>query len=437
MSSDSLKNINLDIQEYSIYELEIFFKLNTMKDYTVFDVEQKENELKSRIFKSKYSNDREFIEKLLHFVSKAKNLLKSNLVYSMESDGSLHNTREQEVIHKPTMNYPIEYQNSHNKEFVQGIINPIRVNEIVKCLTIDTRFRDEIHKCSCSDYMITLPTPLKRVVSMQVTDFEIPITFYTINQHYGNHFLHLKVNYRDLHVNPLDSNNNLIPNLPILTAEKTIIMPDSNYNAVDLINKVNSMLSPFDNEGRSLYPNDIFTYIEFTLDITPNGSGTALATLGPNPVVVNFVESIEMDFTVDINHHVDNIPISQKMGWLFGFTQPKYSGKPSYKAESVIDPATIRYIYLSVNDFNYNHNDTFITAFNNSVIDKHILCRIPITTTYFSILFQNNLPIEPRQYFGPVDIQKLQIRLYDDYGRIINMNGANYSLCLKFKMLYE
>jgi hypothetical protein len=32
-----------------------------------------------------------------------------------------------------------------------------------------------------------------------------------------------------------------------------------------------------------------------------------------------------------------------------------------------------------------------------------------------------NIITTPRQYFGPVDIQKLQIQLLDAYGRILNL----------------
>jgi len=429
----SLKNINLNINEYSIYELEIFFKLNDK--YTINDIEEKEMQLKNRILKSKYSDDKEFIHKLLYFVANAKYLLKSNISFSMDSN--VQNTRELEIIHKPHIDYQVDYNNSFQREFVQGVINPIRVNEIVKCLTIDTRFRDNFLKTQSSDFILTLPEPMKRVVSMQITDFEIPVTFYNITDYYGNNFLRIQINYYDLSLNPLDSSGNLIPNLPINTSIKTFILPNSNYNAIDLINKMNELFSPTDSNGNLLYPHDIFSLLQFTIDITPNGSGTALVTLGPNPLFTQFFQSIEMDFTLDINGFVDTIPQNKKMGWLFGFTGAIYSGSNSYTAESVIDPATIRYIYLSINDFNYNRNDSFIAAFYDSVIDKNIICRIPINSTYFSIIFQNNLPIEPRQYFGPVDIQKLQIRLYDDCGRIINMNGANFSFCLKFKMIYE
>ena len=44
---------------------------------------------------------------------------------------------------------------------------------------------------------------------------------------------------------------------------------------------------------------------------------------------------------------------------------------------------------------------------------------------------------EPRKYFGPVDITRVRIRLYDEFGRIINMNDTNYSFCLVFNMMYD
>jgi hypothetical protein len=48
-----------------------------------------------------------------------------------------------------------------------------------------------------------------------------------------------------------------------------------------------------------------------------------------------------------------------------------------------------------------------------------------------------NIVSEPRTYFGPIDIQKLRIRLLDEHGRTLDMNNANYSFCLLFKILYD
>jgi hypothetical protein len=52
-------------------------------------------------------------------------------------------------------------------------------------------------------------------------------------------------------------------------------------------------------------------------------------------------------------------------------------------------------------------------------------------------MMESESTTEPRRYFGPVDIQKLHIQVYDDHGRILNMNNANFSFCLMVKMLYD
>ena len=48
-----------------------------------------------------------------------------------------------------------------------------------------------------------------------------------------------------------------------------------------------------------------------------------------------------------------------------------------------------------------------------------------------------NLMTGSRQYFGPVDIQKLQIQLLDEYGRILDLNNMDYSFCLTFQTIYN
>jgi hypothetical protein len=57
----------------------------------------------------------------------------------------------------------------------------------------------------------------------------------------------------------------------------------------------------------------------------------------------------------------------------------------------------------------------------------------------FGVTTQNNLSLitTPRQYFGPVDIQKLNIQLLDEYGRVIELNNMDYSFCLTFVSVYD
>ena len=92
-----------------------------------------------------------------------------------------------------------------------------------------------------------------------------------------------------------------------------------------------------------------------------------------------------------------------------------------------------------MDDYNNNVNNNFYSAFNASVLNKNILARISFQPSPFGSISQNNLSLitTPRQYFGPVDIQKLNIQLLDEYGRIIELNNMDYSFCLTFTSVYD
>jgi len=42
-----------------------------------------------------------------------------------------------------------------------------------------------------------------------------------------------------------------------------------------------------------------------------------------------------------------------------------------------------------------------------------------------------------RSYFGPVDIERLEIKLLDEYGRIIDLNNMDWYVALTMECLYE
>ena len=221
-----------------------------------------------------------------------------------------------------------------------------------------------------------------------------------------------------------------------------------------MINIINTGLRPLNADGTlqvsdSTDPNFIFNFIQFTFDITATGSGSAKLKLAPQDTVglvvipgtisAASIQEIMLDFNLGINGLTDNQPITSKLGWNLGYIKPVYVGKKEYISDTLPEPASMRYLYLVVNDFNNSVNNHFVGAFNNWILNNNILARIPVTAQYFNILMENDLTqhSEPRKYFGPVDIQRLQLQLLDDHGRVLNMNGANYSMCLIFKTLNE
>jgi hypothetical protein len=331
-------------------------------------------------------------------------------------------SRTDELIERPQT----QFVYANNSQYFPGKLNQLDTRVITKSLNIDTRFRDNLYSTHSSDITFQLPTKFNKVVSMQLSALELPVTFYSISSFYGNNFMYMSVAYTDTSGN-------------ILVSDKMLVVPDGNYNSADLLDKINKLLAPVNTDGSLVNPNDIFSYIKLTLDITASGSGTGKVTIQPDGERANLITNIIMDFTRDINGVVDNVEVSTKLGWNLGFIRRRYNGAVTYIADAIIDPASLRYIYLAVDDFCNSSHNHFVNVFNESIMNPNILARISIKGSYFSLLMENdyNIVTEPRTYFGPVDIQRLRIRLFDDRGRLLNMNNANYSFCLDFKMLYD
>jgi hypothetical protein len=447
-------DLDLDIGNYSIKDIERFFQLKPRLKYSAADIEQKEYQIREQLLSSGHINKR-FQRDLIEFLSLAKEWLiyvkcrpeKQPTVipknYKLDTMDAPHSasvpSRNGEIIQRTDT----PYVNTQPSEFFPGIINPLNSRIITKCLNIDTRFRDNIHGTSSSDFLIQLPQKFTKVVSMQLAALEMPVSFYGISSGYGNNYLHLNVNYKAL------TGDTTAIDLPTFTvinnddgtfnATGAFIIPDGNYSAADLILKLNLLMRPLNSDNTYLRPNNIFSYIQAILDISINGSGSGKVTIAPAGVNGGNVNYINMDFTLGSNGIYDGIDISYKFGWNLGFQKRQYLGLTTYKGETIIEPSNIRYIYLVVDDFNNSVNNHFVSAFNKSILGPNILARIPMKGASFSLMMENdfNTVTEPRRYFGPVDIQKLKIRLIDEYGNPLQMNNSDYSFCINLKMLYD
>ena len=108
--------------------------------------------------------------------------------------------------------------------------------------------------------------------------------------------------------------------------------------------------------------------------------------------------------------------------------------KSKYVSEGSLDLTGPKYIYLVIDDYNNNVNNGFFSAFNSSILNKNILARLSVKSN-----IQNNLSLitADRQYFGPVDIKKMQIQLLDEFGRPVDTHHMDYSFCLRFNTIYD
>ncbi len=446
-----MDGLDLDINNYTIKDLETFFKINVSnKAYTAADIELREAEIREALLSSGHI-DKKFKRDLIMFLETAKDWL---IVAKCKNESAIkpyQNTakteqypaskdampRTEELMVRP--NTP--YVNTYNSEYFPGEMNPLKTRVISKCLNIDTRFRDNKTTTNSSDFMVTLPVRLQKVVSMQISAVEFPVSFYGISSKYGNNHFYITISCQpqSQYDNKYDENGG-----DVFTESRVVKIKDGNYNGGDLINEINNSMVQLDSniviDASNIDTNSLFQYVEFTLDITGGGSGTGKVNLTHTTETLgNKIISIGIDFTRDINGIPDTTPVTSKIGMNLGFLKRKYEGALSYTSETIIEPANIRYLYLAIDDFNNNVNNHFISAFNQSILSPNILARISVKGSYFSLMMETDLltSTEPRKYFGPVDIQKLHIQVYDDHGRILDTNNSNFSCCILFKMLYD
>ena len=240
----------------------------------------------------------------------------------------------------------------------------------------------------------------------------MPTSYYVISNQYNNNFFTLTVN----------------------DVSEIIVIPGGNYTTASITTYINNQLKTL---------GGAFAYIVFAVNIanTFGGSGQMMVGINPTKPLNLDIYSIELNFQADKFGRDDrNTPLPLKFGWIMGFRNGIYTGNLNYVSEAIVDISGPRYFYLVVEDYNNNNNNgLFYTAFNSSILNKSVLGRFPLNTSLYSLLLQNNLNVVvlKREYFGPVTIQKLNIQLLDEFGRIVDLNYMDYSFSMLLTIAYD
>ena len=98
-----------------------------------------------------------------------------------------------------------------------------------------------------------------------------------------------------------------------------------------------------------------------------------------------------------------------------------------------------RYFYLVLNDFNVHTNMNFLSSSSVGLLSSNIIARIIPKRFPFQSDTRNDylLYSETRKYHGPVDITKMEVKLIDEYGRIVNLNGSELSFIISMTVQYS
>ena len=263
-------------------------------------------------------------------------------------------------------------------------VNPFFKNKIKKFVNIDSRFRLNYSSTSSTDFLILLNFPLKNIISMELVDIEIPNTWFSISEDLGNNYFHIN--------------------------DVEIKIQDGNYDGDLLVDEITNNTA-FVAGGYSISMNKV--------------SGKTTLTV-----------SSDTDKIIFSNCEEDDISIQKTLGWILGFRKTNYTG--TIVSEGIHDTLGNRYIYFVVDDFNNNVNDFIIGNLKTSYLNKNILARLSFRECKYQIIYDNSNDhdLQTREYFGPVNINRLHVQLIDEYGKIINLNNMDFSFALQFKVLY-
>ena len=261
-----------------------------------------------------------------------------------------------------------------------------------KYINFDTRFSDYTD----TEYSFNLPERISNVTQIKVSQIEIPVNFYNISSHLQNNFFRIK---------------NVTENIYF-----PILIPDGNYSKETLIAKMQTLL-PI---------NRITFYIDSNNVCSFSNVSTSTTYL--------------IDFSINANgiYCVDYLENSIKS--CMGFKNINYTlnKNTSINAENVFNINTIRYLFLTMEDFVNSSSNDFTAMLRNSTLNKKILTRISLDNTLYSFgsVLHGELKLMDcvRKYHGSVDLQKIKMQLVNEFGTPIFLNGGHFSFCMEIEM---
>jgi hypothetical protein len=478
-----MDGFDLNIQNYTIKELKGLLSLGDI--YDTYDLSAKKENICKKVstddtitidMKIKMNNFIESVSKIL--LSLIDSSYSSSSNYSpAKSGGSADDNRDdntsftdlKNIMQKGSNNLIIQdpygahvrkIDNNENpgSNFDQygtkrGVINPLLKNTMLRGLNLDSRYRDDYYNTKSTDLNITLPYKIENVISYRLVSITLPITYYNISQRYGNNVIRIET-YRSLaglyhQANVFD-----------------LILQDGIYNTTQTFNtfsasietEINNILNSNPNSPNvALTPSPKITY---TINRV-NGKSIFAQDVSANQVYYfKVVTNVGFNITtgqVDKDFDVTR-GIITRLGWTLGFrTAEHYSSNynpfvtpppaiyGSILSNSICFTKYPIYGFLSIDDYNSNVSDYYTSVFADSVSVPNILSKVDLTRLIeLSGAFQaaqgestSNSVNRERRFFGPVNIQKMRITLYDDLGYVLDLNGMDWSVELAFECVYS
>ena len=434
-----MNTFNLNSDSYSNGEIEKLLHLT--KPYTVDDVQESKQKLLKQFNNTSLGieNQRDIVNFIDAITLRVKNNIDVQDVHRVIQEGNNFIIENPDQIIGRLAKIENGRMTLESKSAPPGYINPLNVRTITQAISIDSRFRPNYHGTKSTNYDMVLPSIQKNVVSLRVASIELPTTYYAVSRCNEN-------------------NTCLIIDASNVTKGWLLSLPDGNYEQswannskasfIELaMNEAITQAAPvtIDANGHvTLNPLGIpLTTTDFTFSLD-RISGKSFFTAVAGGVLSTTGFTIQ--FNVDVNGNLTrDANIQLRLGWQLGFRLAEYTTAVRCVSEGICLVCGPRYGFISIVDYQKNTGPAYMVAYANSILQDNIITRINLAELQADVgVYQSSSDPglstqmnRTREYFGPVDIQRLHISLFDEFGRIIDLNYMDWSITLAFELLYN
>jgi hypothetical protein len=438
--------MNLKPEDYTTSDIKKFFTKNTsinfLNEFTLQDIE----DAKKRIY-IKMMNEVKNPEELKYFLDKISDKL-------FEEKFTAGLSSNQGVVVKNT---------------VRDTLNPNYKNTTNRIVLVDSQYRPQLTN-SETNFTVQLNERLTNVVSMEITNIQIPYTFYNLESRQYNNLFTLSNGSSTWTIQLPNGHytlSNTITKLNTLihshTSDITIGSPDENTGFITITNSSNStnytinfmptgtrlngclgwFLGFRNYTGENVVNANSNATLQYTVNHNSTITGTAIANLPTTKYIIVVVEDFNNNQVSDslIQNKIDQDIIKPTSY----FTQNPYldlltpDNLSSYISE-LGDERTLtkKQLYTRSQQNQTKMNLMFQNLRLEVFSPNQVLGIFPFDSTqaWNTPYFTDKCDYK-RQYFGPADIDRLQVKLYDDKGNLLELNGNNWHMTILTEHLYK
>lgn len=253
-------------------------------------------------------------------------------------------------------------------------------------INIDSRFRDKKKYPNPGYFIYNLPTTLRNINYIRLSSIELPTTFYTFSEEYGN----------------------------------TSFIIETEANIYEVRIKTGNYAADF-----------MINYIQGQLNVINTADSTNFAVAWDNiDYKVTFTNV--SPFTLKFDNNGSNTPLGYYLGFRNDNTSYDMTKQKTYNdngttlyfwtSETFLDTTKEEYAFVRVNDYG--------NIFNN-IRNTNLLAKIILFESQFVFDNGSNFLTKEYKFKQPINITKLEIELLLPTGKTINMNSIDYSLTLE------